>query len=107
AARAARAHPVDELDTLLEGRVAFAQEAGLVEADGRERAADRGEGALSDADDADVARFHERDARAAGQRAERLREEGGGEPTGGAAADDEDVLGRIHLVSALSIKPIS
>jgi hypothetical protein len=52
---------VVEADALLEGAVAFADEARLVDADGGQRAADRREGAFADADDADFLRFHQCD----------------------------------------------
>ncbi len=95
---AGRVGPVHELHALLERGVALAHEARLVEADRAERAADRRERAFADADDADLAGLDERDAHAAGGRAQRPGQEGRGEPAGGAAADDEDVLDGIHAV---------
>jgi hypothetical protein len=92
----AGARPVDEVDALLERGVALADEARLVEADGVEGAADRRERAFAHADDADVAGLHQRHADAACGGAQRAREEGRGEPAGGAAADDEDVLDGLH-----------
>jgi len=94
--RAGGVGPADELHALLERGVALADEARLVQPDRGERAADRREGAFADADDADLGRLDERDARPATGGAQRLREKGRGEPAGGAAADDEDALDRCH-----------
>nr|GEU28132.1 hypothetical protein [Tanacetum cinerariifolium] len=88
---ARRAHPVRKLDALLEGGVAGADEFPFLDADGGQRAADRRERAFAHADDADLCRFHQRDLHAVGVRtgADGARQEGGGQPAGRAAANDQ------------------
>jgi hypothetical protein len=85
--------PVVEADALLEGAVAFADEARFVDADGGQRAADRRESAFADADDADFLRFHQCDLHGAlSTGTQLLGKKAGGQPAGGAAADDQNIL---------------
>src|SRR5471030_2570392 len=98
-----RTHPVIEANALLEGRVAFAQEPGLVDPDRRERSLERWEGRFAHADDADVGGFDQRDAQALPRRGsvgackERRRD-----PPGGAAPDDQHALDRFHSAITLA-----
>src|SRR5579862_9117910 len=88
-----RIAPVDEFCALLETRTTLPDEAGLIDAHLPQCLADGREGSLPDPQTADVRRVHERDAHAIGQ----LRAQGpgkipSGNPTGGAAANDQNTL---------------
>src|SRR5450631_2524894 len=100
-----RTHPVVEPDALLEGRVAFAQETGLVDPDRRECSLERWKSRFAHADDADVGGFDQRDAQAlprrdsVGARKERRRD-----PPGGASPDDQYALDRFHSAVTLAAR---
>src|SRR5690606_9751197 len=87
----ALARPADEMRSLLERGIAFANQLGFTDADFPERRAHRRPGALADADRRDIGRLHEHDlelpacdtAVAGGDQARR-------DPAGGAAADDDN-----------------
>ena len=98
-----RVAPVHELGTLLERRAAATDQVGLVDPDRRQRSPDRRERSLADTEDADVARFDERDRDAARKvRAEPLGEIARRQPPGGAAAHDQYPLGHHSLASPLA-----
>jgi hypothetical protein len=91
------AHPVDEADALLEGGRGLANEAVLVDAEKLEGGPDRREGALADADDADLRGFEQGDREVAvGRQVEGFGEIGGGQPARRSAADDQNVALASH-----------
>jgi hypothetical protein len=90
--------PIHEPDALLEGRRTLAQEPRLADAQLGQSRADGGKRALADTDGGDVRRLDQDDLRAIGTvGAQALGQVGGGQPPGGAPADDDDAIaGHAH-----------
>src|SRR5438309_7436922 len=80
--------PADELDAELERALRLRDELPFVEAQRMVEQADRRDGRLADADDADLVRFHYLDPAPAPQG---VGERGGGHPAGRSAAEDDDL----------------
>ncbi len=87
--------PVGEMDALFEGRRGAAQEGRFVDAEGAQGVADGWKRAFTDADGADLGAFDQGDVGAAGTvGTENLGQVAGGQPAGGATANDKDTTRR-------------
>src|SRR3546814_7194000 len=93
--------PVDEFDPELVGRVGFADELVLVDAEQRVEQADLRNRRLADADGADRLALDQLDIEA-GQGAHDARDRGGRHPARGAAADDDEAADGIADHAATS-----
>src|SRR5258708_5088231 len=93
--RIAAVHPLDEMRSLLEGRIALTEKIGFGDADLFQCGSNRRPGAFTDANGRLPARLDEGDPKSVfAPLWKTRREHPGGDPAGGAAPDDDDFSDR-------------